>query len=222
MYRTILWDNDGILVKSEDLYYEATREIMRDVDIELSLETYRKYFLKENGGAWHLVRARGYDQTFVEKLRTARNELYAKFLEVRDLTVDGAEAVLNELAGRFKMGIVTSSKRDHFEIIHRRTGFLRYFDFVVGEGDFRSSKPDPEPYRVALERCATPPWECLAIEDSERGLRAAKGAGLACWVIPTDLTAESDFSAADRVVENIRLVPRLLGDAGRGTPSPKG
>ena len=45
MYRTILWDNDGILVKSEDLYYEATREIMREVKVELTLETYRQYFL---------------------------------------------------------------------------------------------------------------------------------------------------------------------------------
>lgn len=222
MYRTILWDNDGILVKSEELYYEATREVLREVDIELTLDTYRQYFLKEKGGAWHLVKGKGYDQPFVERMRAARNELYASLLETRDITVEGAEEVLGELAGRFRMGIVTSSRRDHFEIIHRRTGFLRYFDFVVGEGDFRSSKPDPEPYRVAIERSATPPGACLAVEDSERGLLAAKGAGLACWVIPTDLTAESDFSAADRVVENIRLVPRLLGDAGRGTPSPKG
>ena len=59
MYRTILWDNDGILVKSEDLYYEATREIMREVKVELTLETYRQYFLRESGGAWHLVRAPG-------------------------------------------------------------------------------------------------------------------------------------------------------------------
>jgi beta-phosphoglucomutase-like phosphatase (HAD superfamily) len=108
------------------------------------------------------------------------------------------------------MGIVTSSKKEHFEIIHRRTGFLPYFDFVVGEGDYRRSKPDPEPYRIAIERGGGRADECLAIEDSERGLRAAKGAGLSCWIIPTPLTADSDFSEADRIVADIRRIPDLL------------
>jgi HAD superfamily hydrolase (TIGR01549 family) len=210
MYRTILWDNDGILVKSEDLYYEATREIMRGVNVELTLETYRRYFLKESGGAWHLVRELGHNQGFVEKLRAARNDLYGRLLATRDIAVEGAGEVLRRLAGRFRMGIVTSSKREHFEIIHRRTGFLPYFDFVVGEGDYRRSKPDPEPYRIAVERCGGWPEECLAIEDSERGLAAAKGAGLACWVIPTALTADSNFSMADRVVADIRQIPAFL------------
>ncbi len=210
MYRTILWDNDGILVRSEDLYYEATREIMRRVKVDLTVEMYRQYFLRENGGAWHLVRGRGHDPLFVEKLRAARNELYGRLLQTRDIAMDGAGEALRQLAGRFRMGIVTSSKREHFEIIHRRTGFLPYFEFVVGEGDYRHSKPDPEPYQIALGRCGGRAEECLAIEDSERGLRAVKGAGLDCWIIPTSLTAESDFSKADRVVENIRQIPEFL------------
>lgn len=210
MYRTILWDNDGILVRSEDLYYEATREIMREVKVELTLETYRQYFLRESGGAWHLVRAQGHDPLFVEKLRAARNELYGHLLQTRDIAMDGAGEVLRQLSGRFRMGIVTSSKKEHFEIIHRRTGFLPYFDFVVGEGDYRRSKPDPEPYRVALKQCGGRADECLAIEDSERGLRAAIGAGLRCWIIPTSLTAGSDFSGAERVVGDIRRIPSLL------------
>ena len=219
MYRTILWDNDGILVKSEDLYYEATREIMREVKVELTLETYRQYFLRESGGAWHLVRAQGHDPRFVEKLRVARNELYGRLLQTRDIAMDGAGEVLRQLSGRFRMGIVTSSKKEHFEIIHRRTGFLPYFDFVVGEGDYRRSKPDPEPYRIAIERGGGRADECLAIEDSERGLRAAKGAGICCWIIPTPLTADSDFSGADRIVADIRQIPNLLMNLENGIQS---
>jgi beta-phosphoglucomutase-like phosphatase (HAD superfamily) len=41
------------------------------------------------------------------------------------------------------------------------------------------------------------PGACLAIEDSERGLRSAKAAGIECWVIPNDLTRGADLSAAD-------------------------
>ena len=119
MYRTILWDNDGVLVKSEDLYYEATREIMRKVKVELTLETYQQYFLRESGGAWHLVRAQGHDLHFVEELRAARNELYGRLLQTRDIAMDGAGEVLSQLSKRFRMGIVTSSKKEHFDIIHR-------------------------------------------------------------------------------------------------------
>jgi HAD superfamily hydrolase (TIGR01509 family) len=161
--------------------------------------------------------AQGHDHIFVEKLRAARDELYGRLLQTRDIAVDGAREVLEELAGRFRMGIVTSSKKEHFEIIHRRTGFLSYMDFVVGEGDFRCSKPDPEPYRIALARSGRKPDECLAIEDSERGLKAAKGAGLRCWIIPTPLTKDSDFSAADRVVGDIRRIPYLLLNPEAGT-----
>ena len=108
------------------------------------------------------------------------------------------------------MGIVTSSRKDHFEIIHDRSGLLTYFDFVVASGDFSNSKPHPEPYLIGIERCGYPAHECLAIEDSERGVLAAKRAGVTCWAIPSAMTKDGDFSKADRVLESIEDVPPLL------------
>jgi beta-phosphoglucomutase-like phosphatase (HAD superfamily) len=55
------------------------------------------------------------------------------------------------------------------------------------------------------------PEDCLVIEDSERGLRAAKAAGLTCWVIPSGFTRGGSFAAADRVLGSPAELEALLG-----------
>ena len=111
--------------------------------------------------------------------------------------------MVSTLARRYRMAIVTSSQRDHFEQIHRSTRLLQHFELVLTHGDYARAKPEPDPYLMALERLSLPAEACLVIEDSERGLRAAKAAGLACWVIPTALTRAGDFRAADQVLESV-------------------
>ena len=88
---------------------------------------------------------------------------------------------------------------------------MPYLDFAITIDECARCKPDPEPYRRAVERVGLAPGECLAIEDSERGLAAAHAAGVPCWIIPTVLTAHGDFSRADAVLGSIADVgARLL------------
>jgi len=108
------------------------------------------------------------------------------------------------------MAVVTSSRRVHFEIIHRRSGLLKYFDFVITGEDCPTYKPDPGPYLLATARSGFRKEECLAIEDSQRGLLAAKRAGIGCFMIPTELTRGGNFSSADRVLSSISEVPSAL------------
>ena len=61
-----------------------------------------------------------------------------------------------------------------------------------------------------MQSAGVPRDRCLVIEDSERGLRSAKGAGLACWVVPNELTSGGDFSTADRVLGSIGEAADLL------------
>jgi len=95
-------------------------------------------------------------------------------------------------------------------MIHRRTDLLRHVDFVLADGDYARHKPDPDPYLAAVERSGCLPEECVAVEDSERGLLAAKAAALKCLIIPTALTRGGDFSRADKVLRTIREVPSVL------------
>ena len=74
------------------------------------------------------------------------------------------------------MAIVTSSPKNHFHIIHSRTGFLEFFDFYLTREDYTNSKPSAEPYLLALQKSGLNSQDVLVIEDSPRGLKAAKAA----------------------------------------------
>ena len=108
------------------------------------------------------------------------------------------------------MAVVTSSLREPFEIIHRRTDYQRFFNLVLTREDYNKSKPEPEPYLKALKLLAIDPDKVVVVEDSERGIIAAKRAGLTCWAVPNRLSAHGDFSQADKVLSDIGEVARLL------------
>ncbi len=204
MIKAIFWDNDGVLVDTERLYYIATQRVLATVGVSLSKEQYTELLLVKGKGAWHLAAEKGVPPDGVEKLRHERNTLYSSLLGQEHLVIDGVQDVLEALNKSYVMGIVTSSRQDHFAIIHRQTGFLKYFHFVLTSEDYSHSKPNPEPYLLALERCGFHPEECLVVEDSERGLTAAINAGIRCIVVPNNFTRKSNFVGAYKVIGNLK------------------
>ena len=207
--QAIFWDNDGVLVDTERIYFAATRKVLADAGIDLSLPDFIRRFMVENTGLDFLA-TRGLDPEAIQALRDRRNACYSAMLETEDLVIKGVPSTLAALQGKYRMGIVTSSRKDHFAIIHRRSGLLPYFDFVLASGDYAHSKPHPDPYLCAIARSGFRADECLVVEDSERGLASALAAGLRCVVIPTDLTRGSRFTGAYRVLEKAAdLLPLL-------------
>jgi beta-phosphoglucomutase-like phosphatase (HAD superfamily) len=81
------------------------------------------------------------------------------------------------------------------------------------------AKPAPDVYRLAAERLGVAEWACVAIEDSESGVRAAKAAGMRCIAVPSELTRGMDFSSADLVADSLievglETITALGGSAG--------
>jgi len=210
MIKAIFWDNDGVLVDTEKLYYRANKETFEKMGIELSEELYIEYFLKKSLGTWHLAEANGFSKKQIADYHVERDALYSHLLATEMKVIDGVDDALQKLHGKFKMGIVTSSHRNHFDIIHNRSNLLKYFDFVLASEDYENSKPAPDPYLMAVEISGCKNEECIAVEDSERGMKSALSAGIKCFVIPTELTKHSDFSGATKVLANISEVPLLL------------
>jgi len=209
-FDAILFDNDGVLVDTEALYFRANREALATVGVELDEATYVQYFLREGLGAWHLAEARGVGAAGIVELRAARDRRYSQLVEQAEIVIPGVAELLPRLAARFRMAIVTSSEPAPFERTHARTGLLPHFELVLTRADYTNAKPDPEPYLCAVSRLGVPPARCLVIEDSERGLRAAKAAGLACWVVPSGLTASGNFAGADAVLSDLAAAAARL------------
>ncbi|MBU2054838.1 MAG: HAD family phosphatase [Proteobacteria bacterium] len=207
MIRAVFWDNDGVLVDTEKLYFQATRELLLRAGVTLTEPLFKRISLLEGRSAFDLATEKGLPQAEIDQLHEERNRRYTELLNGGIRILDGVQEALGALRGRALMGIVTSSRKVHFDAIHSGTGLLPWFDFVLTREDYRLSKPNPEPYLLAVRKSGFDAEECVVIEDSERGLQSALAAGIRCLIVPNDLTRGGDFAGAWRILNSSREVP---------------
>ena len=205
MFRAIFWDNDGVLMETEHLYYRANAEALAGMGIELTQEMFSDISLRRGESVLALA---GDGEA---ELRPIRDALYRELLTEDAHVIPGVEETLGRLHGLLPMAIVTSCRRENFLHMHRRSGLLPFFDFILTREDYTASKPDPEPYLTACIRAGFAPSACVAVEDSERGVIAASSAGLAVAAIPGLLDCNGNFSSACWRLESVTQLPGLLG-----------
>ncbi|WGG52943.1 HAD family hydrolase [Rugamonas sp. DEMB1] len=211
MLAGVLWDNDGVLVDTEQLFYESNRELFARHRIALSERQFFDWYLVDNCGAWHLLAARGVTAAQIAALREGRNRQYSERLAAEHIpAIAGVAELLAALAPRLRMGVVTSSRAEHFDIIHARLPLRQHFEFVLTHESYANSKPSPEPYLLGLERLGLDAAQCVVVEDSPRGLQAASAAGLRCIVLRNALTRHYDFPGALRVVDDMAQLRAVL------------
>ena len=115
-----------------------------------------------------------------------------------------------ELGRTYRMAIVTTARREDFDLIHQSRKMLDHIEFVITREDYPNSKPHPDPYLAALRRFGAVPDEAIAIEDSARGLQAAHDAGLDCIIVKNRFTSSQHFSMAWKVLDAIQELPTTL------------
>ncbi len=212
MIKAIFWDNDGVLVDTENLYFQASREVLSEIGIDLTSERFIDISLRQGRSIFELASAQGVGSDVIDRLHTKRNRRHSELLRNGVPILDGVQETLGRLQGKVIMGIVTSCLKEHFDIVHAGTGLLPFFDFVLTREDYEKSKPDPEPFLTAAAQAGIGPEECIIVEDSARGLAAANAAGIRCIAVPNRLTESSDFSSAYRVVNGAREVANIVLD----------
>jgi HAD superfamily hydrolase (TIGR01509 family) len=207
--RFLLWDHDGVLVDTEPLYFAATQECIKLLGVDIDQAEYLR--LTTTGRtSWDLARQRGIPESAIVEARKERDRRYQQYLMTREIEIEGVIDVLTALSLRYRMAIVTTSKRSDFDLIHRSRKIRDFFEFVLTVEDCTRVKPDPDPYLRALAKFNARPDEVLVIEDSARGLAAALAAGLKCVIIRNPFTAGDDFSGASHVLRSIRDLPQVL------------
>ena len=204
-----------MLVDTEGLYFQACREVLGRVGIDLTLDHFKEISLKRGESTLVLATERGVPADEVTRLRKRRDRIYTELLESKSPIIDGVEEVLRSLHGQVRIGVVTTSRRQHFEAAHAKSGLTKYMDFVLAREDYTHSKPHPEPYLKAMSLHDLRPDQCIVIEDSERGLAAATAAGLECIIVLSKWTSEGDFANAAAVAEDISGVPEQILRRGR-------
>ncbi len=209
MKKYLLFDNDGVLVETERLYFLATQRILAEHDVELTLDYYHTIMPKAIT-AWHLMLEAGYNEHDVNKARDQRNIYYQEYLRSEPLYIDGVEEIIKELNREYKMAIITTSRRPDFEIIHADKRLTQYMEFVLCEGEYGRAKPYPDPYLKGIEGLGASKDETLIIEDSERGLTSAVNAGIECAIVANSFTQTHDFSKATHHIKTLQELPKIL------------
>jgi HAD superfamily hydrolase (TIGR01509 family) len=210
MKKYILFDNDGVLVHTEPLYFKANIIALEEFfNISLEFEEYMK-IMSEGTTVWQKAFNKGFSQDEINKARNQRNLYYQNFLRTENILIPQVKEVLKKLSKKYKMGIVTTSRRVDFEIIHKDLGIVDYMDFILCEEDYDYAKPHPEPYLKGLEMFKANKDEAIVIEDSTRGLTAAYKAGIECVIVKNEFTRTQDFSKASYFIDNLKELETIL------------
>ena len=209
MKKYILFDHDGVLVDTEQWYYQANKRALASLGIELPRDAYLANMA--NGiSAWEAARDSGISDSEIKSGQDLRNRYYQEYLVTEDIEIEGVLETLAELADTYRMGIVTTSKRADFALIHEKRSILDYMEFYLTVEDYERAKPHPEPYLTGLQRFGAAASETVVIEDSERGLKSALAAGIDCIVVANEFTASHDLSKATARVAAFRELPSAI------------
>ncbi len=200
----IFWDNDGVLANTEQIYFEACRLTLADMGINLTKDDFKEYSMQRGISSLHLA-----DDLFNEdQLKEWSKQLVSTYSGLLknigpEILRPGALDMIDLFYGNIKMGIVTSSRKEHFDLIHRNLPLTSCMDFILTYEDFTYTKPNPEPYLKALKVSGMQPEQCVVIEDSPRGIAAARAAGMDVIAITSEFFNEDELKDASAVITDL-------------------
>src|SRR5262245_48713053 len=204
-YRCVAFDLDGVIVDTEPVFERSVCDLLEYRGLSLTSELAHRMLGTTTIQAFELLRAHfGLSET-VEALA---NESIERLFALLDAEPAPLLPGVVELLGRLErrgvpVAIATSSHREHVDRVLVPHDLLRQFSFVMTCEDVVRGKPDPEIYRKTAERFGHASSAMVVLEDSPNGLRAAKGAGARCVVIPHSRVPLHDLGLADAVVASL-------------------
>lgn len=209
-YHALLWDNDGVLVDTESLFLKASLDAFNAFGIILSEHQWIDLFLIKGLKTSQIAKKFGLDERSTKELISTRDTRY-----VGDLSDDiplrpHIAECLAGLPSNIVNIMVTGSSLRIVTMMHRSTGILDSFSYIITAEDYQLPKPAPDAYIEALSRITLPRASCLAIEDSPKGVKAAIRAGLSCAALMTELTAGLDFPPSSLLVSDPMEILELI------------
>ncbi len=180
----VIFDLDGTLVESEQLWRDVRRE-----------------FVTAHGGRWTEdaqiamigMRTSEWAQYIHDQLGVplAPNAIAEQVVETvvervsqRVPVLPGADAALERLAGAFRLGLATSATLRVAQTVLAKTGWDARFAVAVSADEVSHGKPAPDVYLRALELLQADASRTAAVEDSGNGIRSAHAARLPVVTIP--------------------------------------
>ncbi len=178
MIKAILFDLDNVLVEASEWHYEALNKALRTVaGFEISREDHEKTFngLSTKQKLEMLLRNGQILGNQIGQIER-RKQIYTKLAIIYNSYKDQDKIVMLETLRRMdglKIACVTNCVPSTAKMMLKKTGLYPLIDYLVTNKDVKEPKPSPEGYLKAVNHFGLKPRECLIVEDSEKGLKAA-------------------------------------------------
>ncbi len=210
----VVFDLDGLLVDSERVQAMAFNAVLAPYGIELSDDDFAMFVGYSTAQNFNDLAGRHSKLApHVQEILAAKDRAYAELVETHMKPMPGAVELVRMLhASQVSMAVASSSYRVDVEACLCLVGLSNLLPTLSPGDEVARTKPAPDVYLRAVQLLGIPAASCVALEDAEAGVRAAKTAGLKCIAVPNRYTLRHDFSAADLVLESLEALtlPAIL------------
>jgi HAD superfamily hydrolase (TIGR01509 family) len=197
MIEAVVFDLDGVLIQTEELWDEVREGLARGGGGRYGEEEQRA-MMGMSSPEWsrymhdHVGLPASPDEITAEVVR----QMARRYREQLPL-IDGAVEAVERLAARWPLGVASSSNRELIDLVLELSGLDRYFRVTVSSEEVERGKPAPDVYLEACRRLGVEPTRAAAVEDSHAGIASAKAAGMRVVAIPNPSFPPGDEALAD-------------------------
>lgn len=212
--KAIFFDLDGVLINSEIMHQEMTREFLEQEHYDVPLERFHLLIGSHKSlNPWPKV-FEGIElpisvEEFRQRLRAFKDERF-KTIDYATIVFPEVREALLELKKRgFKIACASSSNIEYIKTMLQSGQLFSLFDLVVSCDNFERSKPAPDIYQYCQNYFGFAAEDCMVVEDSEIGIQAGKRAGMKT-IARKDYNFHLNQSEADDFIDDLNDLLALI------------
>ena len=204
--KTVLCDMDGVISDSDSFHFAAWQATFAKRGIEFTKEAFVRLFGARNDFIIGEIVGKKVSERDVKIMVREKEQVFRQTATGRIKPFPGVVALLRALKnGNFKLGLVSSAPVENIDLTLSELDLTGIFNCIVSGQDVSESKPSPRIYLLAAEKLGTTPSDCVVIEDSPLGVKAAKSAGMKCLAV-ANTHHRQDLEEASTVVDSLEDV----------------